>query len=135
MLLDLPGQGLSKAGEEGESGLASFGRAPGEVEVCDIGRYQLNQGLADHRIDHRVHLGVEPMNVAVGTLDPNYFFPVPFATLEHRWNGGVDLRSVIWVDTLHPHGSFVDGARSLGDLEESTCGPVGETDFAVAIHR
>ena len=65
MFLDLPGQGLCKAGEEGEAGLASFGRAPGEVEVGDIGRHHLNQGLADHRIDHRVHLGVEPMNVPV----------------------------------------------------------------------
>ena len=135
MLLDLSGQGLRKAGEEGESRLASFGRAPGEVEVGDIGRYQLDQGFADHRIDHRVHLGVEPMNVAVRILDAHHFFPLSLATLEHRRDGGVDLRSVVGVDAIHPRGRVVGVTRSRRDLEEVTCGPVCKADVAVAIHR
>jgi len=93
----------------------------------------LNQGFANYRIDHRVHLGVEPMNFPVRALDAHDLFPLSLAALEHRRNGGVDLWSVVDVDPLQPLGPLVDIADTMGQCEQGAGRAVGVANVAMTV--
>ena len=75
LLLDLPSQRLREVGEKRQARLPGLGGSLREVEISDVDRHHLDQGLVDHWVHHRLHLGVEPMHVAVRVLDPNQLLP------------------------------------------------------------
>ncbi len=135
LLLDLAGHGLGDRREEGEPRLPSFGGAPGDVEVGDVGGHHLDQCLVGHRVHQRLHLGAQPVDASRLVLDPDHLLPGPPIPLEHRRDRGVDLRPMVLVDALQPARARSLGTDVGGQSEQGAGRMVGVAHPTFPVHR
>jgi hypothetical protein len=118
-----------------DNGRYSSSERRGKSPRPDVDGHHLDQGFVDHRIHHRLHLGIQPVDIALGVLDPNELLPDPPSSFENRGDRRVDLWPVGGVDPVQPGRAVVGFAGVLRTGKQVARGAVGVADLPFTIDR